>query len=255
MSQSFGRSRRPSPLLHEIQPPSRRLSAHQMLLLTPFGGAIPPGELIRPVEGVARIASSIGASLSLLTAPQRSFGSSSAMRVALGSIGPPRLRHHSLVNPPAAPSPLSSAPMTTIQSASEYSSSESASNASQEGIPNQGENSTTGTLGTVAMTRSNSGPVLTLRELQALQQKDGELGIARGGEWAWMSREGTDDESIDESSARPQTHFLDFTDGYQCGRRDSRLDRRKHRFCLVHLSGVKHQHDSSFPIPLHQWFP
>lgn len=42
------------------------------------------------------------------------------------------------------------------------------------------------------MTRSNSLPVLTLRELEALKQKDGELGIAPGRDWAWMSWE--DDE-------------------------------------------------------------
>jgi hypothetical protein len=51
---------------------------------------------------------------------------------------------------------------------------------------------------TVPMTRSNSLPVLTLRELQALRQKDGELGIARGGEWAWVSRGSYDGEEEDE---------------------------------------------------------
>jgi hypothetical protein len=36
------------------------------------------------------------------------------------------------------------------------------------------------------MMRSNSLPVLTQRELEALQDKDGELGIARGAHWAWV---------------------------------------------------------------------
>lgn len=53
--------------------------------------------------------------------------------------------------------------------------------------------------GTVPMTRSNSLPVLTLRELQALKQKDGELGIARGGEWAWVSREMADEGSAEDT--------------------------------------------------------
>ena len=45
-----------------------------------------------------------------------------------------------------------------------------------------------GTPGTVPMARSNSLPVLTLRELHALKQKYGGVGIVRGGEWAWVSR-------------------------------------------------------------------
>lgn len=40
---------------------------------------------------------------------------------------------------------------------------------------------------TVPMTRYNSLPVLTLRELEAMKEKDGELGIERGGDWAWVS--------------------------------------------------------------------
>lgn len=38
----------------------------------------------------------------------------------------------------------------------------------------------------VDMMRSNSLPVLTQRELDAMQDKDGELGIARGTHWAWV---------------------------------------------------------------------
>ena len=44
------RPRRPSPLLHEIDPPSRRLSAHQMLLLTPFGVSYPPARWTSPAS-------------------------------------------------------------------------------------------------------------------------------------------------------------------------------------------------------------
>ena len=43
--------------------------------------------------------------------------------------------------------------------------------------------------GTVTMSRSTSLPVMTIRELEALKEKDGELGIARGGGWAWVSQE------------------------------------------------------------------
>lgn len=37
--------RRSSGLQRELQQPSRRLSSHQLLLLTPFGGALPAGSL------------------------------------------------------------------------------------------------------------------------------------------------------------------------------------------------------------------
>ena len=159
------RPRRSSSLLREIQPPSRRLSSRQMLLLTPFGGTIPPGAAS---GGMTRAGTSLESS--------RHAGSSSLGRV----------RHMSLNNP-SAPSPLSSAPMTTIRSASEHDSS---CNTSHEG---SGPAEVSPQLpGTVAMTRSNSLPVLTLRELEALKQKDGELGIAPGRDWAWMSWE--DDE-------------------------------------------------------------
>lgn len=55
---------------------------------------------------------------------------------------------------------------------------------------------------TVAMTRCNSLPVLTLRELEAIQEKDGDLGIQRGGHWAWVSREVTVDEDGNEVYAQ-----------------------------------------------------
>ena len=47
--------------------------------------------------------------------------------------------------------------------------------------------------GTVPMTRSNSLPILTYRELDAMMEKDGELGLARGREFAWVSRDPGDE--------------------------------------------------------------
>ncbi|RSH90944.1 hypothetical protein EHS25_010120 [Saitozyma podzolica] len=134
---SGARSRRPSPLLHEIEPPSRRLSAHQVLLLTPFGEAVPQAALA-----------------------------------------------------------LSSNSDQSSEGQSSHAPSREPSN--HDARPDLDES-----LSTVPMTRSNSLPVLTLRELQALKQKDGELGIYRGGDWAWVSRER--DESEDELSVPAMT--------------------------------------------------
>ncbi|WWC70954.1 uncharacterized protein I206_104906 [Kwoniella pini CBS 10737] len=256
-----GRQRRPSPLLHEIQPPSRRLSAHQMLLLTPFGGPLPAGALAGAGgSGMSRGSSSMGHTMS--TAPAKMGNSSNwpgkdssssvtgTNPVQLGreipiagrqpsisgsgqSMGretppanrfPPRSRH-SLGHSMAGPSPLASAPMTTIfsQGSSEGQSSRSQNSSGQEtetnqmfisreeiGIEVRSQRTDGGDVeedvemmsppktrlrllsATVAMTRSNSLPVLTLRELEALKEKDGELGIQRGGDWAWVSRD-TDD--------------------------------------------------------------
>ena len=252
-----GRPRRPSPLLHEIQPPSRRLSAHQVLLLTPFGEPLPGGAPPMPMgrgsfgrtstgdaggTGMTRVPSSQGGSsmtrspssagwstgsvskrgsMGMVTGRDRgsvgmSVGSSAMGRDAppsgmmarenRQSTMPPRTRHHSLANPTAHPSPLSlsSAPMTTILSASDNSSSEGRGSTlpSREPSHGQQDDADEDDLGfvppVVHMTRSNSLPVLTLRELEALKEKDGELGIARGSSWAWVSREGVDDESMDE---------------------------------------------------------
>ncbi|WVW84887.1 hypothetical protein I302_106922 [Kwoniella bestiolae CBS 10118] len=262
-----GRPRRPSPLLHEIQPPSRRLSAHQMLLLTPFGGPLPAGALAGAGGmGMSRGSSSMGHALPTAPArlgsgtsqssgwPRRDSGPSSGASspVPLGrelpvagrpsttsaasSMGreppaanrfPPRSRH-SLAHPVVNPSPLASAPMTTIfsQGSSEGNSSKSrdASNhemernqtfmsrdevgagveprerpeEAEEDIESPPKSRARLLSATVAMTRSNSLPVLTLRELQALKEKDGELGIQRGGDWAWVSRDGDGDGDGDE---------------------------------------------------------
>lgn len=199
------RSRRPSPLLHEIQSPSRRLSSHQVLLLTPFGGAIPAGALSAPAEGMTRGSSRMGSTTPSYprTGPYRPSHSGN-IGISASSLGPPRVRHHSLMNT-TAPSPLSSAPMTTIQSASDLSSSEGASASGHEGHVDTVRTPARMLLETIAMTRSNSLPVSTLRELEALKLKDGELGIARGGEWAWVSREGPEDESADESLVQLRT--------------------------------------------------
>lgn len=39
------------------------------------------------------------------------------------------------------------------------------------------------------MTRSNSLPIMTLNELEALRRRDEDHGIVRGGHWAWVSKE------------------------------------------------------------------
>ncbi|WWC88661.1 uncharacterized protein L201_003574 [Kwoniella dendrophila CBS 6074] len=255
-----GRPRRPSPLLHEIQPPSRRLSAHQMLLLTPFGGPLPAGALSGAGGmGMSRGSSSMGHALPTAPPrlgsesngwPRRDSGAESSSRhnsVQLGrelpaargststspapSIGmgrelpttvnrfPPKVRH-SFAHPAVNPSPLASAPMTTIfsQGSSEGTSSRETSNQdlkrtetfmSRDEIGQETREidedddieppKTRARLlsATVAMTRSNSLPVLTLRELQALKEKDGELGIQRGGDWAWVSRDGDEPDDAD----------------------------------------------------------
>lgn len=194
------RARRSSPLLHEIQPPSRRLSSHQMLLLTPFGGTLPPGALpmggphtaTTGAMGMSRGSSSMGRNPPLPRALPM-VSNPSNLAPPLSRSHPTRTRHLSLMNPTAGPSPLASAPMTTIPSASEHGSSSGPGSAapsreaSEQSIEAERMPSLVGGIpATVPMTRSNSLPVMTLRELQALSQKDGELGIARGGGWAWV---------------------------------------------------------------------
>lgn len=238
-----GRPRRPSPLLHEIQPPTRRLSSHQMLLLTPFGGPIPSSALANPASfnspslqsqtqsgEMARGSSSMGRQRGSMGVPMvgaggagdaggrvaRGLGGSMSSSMAAGpsSMGmdrstpqadpvpplPARIsRHHSIAHQ-ANPSPLSQ-PLTTIQSGSSCSGGTSSHAPSREPSSDEGgdqggfsggESGGGGYLDmleTVPMMRSNSLPVLTLRELEALKEKDGELGIARGSNWAWVSRE------------------------------------------------------------------
>ena len=93
--------------------------------------------------------------------------------------------------------------MTTIPSASDYDSSssgvESASPSREPSHepPERMPSLVGGFPGTVPMTRSSSLPVMTLRELQALKDKDGELGIARGGGWAWVSHQEEEAEDDD----------------------------------------------------------
>lgn len=183
-----GRSRRPSPLLHEIQPPTRRLSSHQVLLLTPFGSPIPDASDMR--RGSSSMGNrsreySMGVSPSSLGPTSMSMGREPSQGVALP---PPRALaprvRHSFAAP--TPSPLSH-PLTTIQSTSETSSATPSREASDHG-PEELE---VVAIGTVAMTRSNSLPVLTLRELEAMKEKDEELGIARGSGWVWVDQEDT----------------------------------------------------------------
>jgi hypothetical protein len=184
-----------------------------MLLLTPFGGALP--EAVSPPTGSAgrmtRGSSSMGGPVSGRSASfgMTSIPSSTGMGRDEPSVarGLPTLssrfnaRHQSLVQ--QNPSPLSQ-PMATIQSASDYGSeSDSSSMAiSRENSDTSGDDDEDGdgraeamarveaarraNAAAVAMMRSNSLPVLTQRELEALQDKDGELGIARGAHWAWV---------------------------------------------------------------------
>lgn len=98
--------------------------------------------------------------------------------------------------------------MTTISSASDHASISSANGASAQASRDASRERWHDDHGddvadedvvplTVPMTRSNSLPVLTLRELQALKDKDGELGINRGGDWAWVSRDHEEDSGDD----------------------------------------------------------
>ena len=258
ISQS-GRPRRSSPLLHEIQPPSRRLSPHQILLLTPFGGSIPSSAFGAPGTGMTRVDSSLGipAPPRLTSTPTPMTSSSSyLMRSTSNALDMPRARHHSLMNP-SAPSPLSSAPMTTIHSVSENSSVESATFVSHErSLDRFAATGTTTIPATVAMTRSNSLPVLTLRELEAQVEKDGELGIRRGGDWAWVSGEGAEEDSEDESSVQSTICAVLKVLIYdlQAGRRYSEHERQHHHIRLFHLPHLNEQYYPTIPVPLHQQF-
>ena len=197
---SSNRARRPSPLLHEIQPPSRRLSSHQMLLLTPFGGPLPIGAL---PEGSGQ-GTSMGRGSSGMGRASNTFNptlmAAQASSIARPPSRHPRPRHRSLGLPSLiGSSPLTSATLATIPSNSDGDSSGPGSASCSRGPSNQSQQSMdidgkvpslVGDIpGTVPMMRSNSLPVLTLRELIALKEKDGELGIARGGGWAWVARE------------------------------------------------------------------
>ncbi|TYJ58331.1 hypothetical protein B9479_000877 [Cryptococcus floricola] len=268
------RPRRPSPHLHEIQPPSRRLSSHQMLLLTPFGGQVPMGTLpglplkregtgmsrgspsLGTAEGVSRSGSrsehsSVPPGLHPRREGRRSQGgrsSGTGVGVGVGAVDlgrdvpvaplvnlPPRVRQSlGAVGSVTHHSPLASAPMTTItsQGSSGESRSQEERGTSSSAFMSRDEvdmarhrkasastphrhSATSGKRAiehsepqvmptTVAMSRFNSLPVLTLRELEALIDKDGELGIQRGGHWAWVSREVKVDEHGNEVDKFPQ---------------------------------------------------
>lgn len=210
------RTRRSSPILHEIQRPSRRLSSHQMLLLTPFGGPVPAEAMSSGAGAMARGSSSMGGTSPAPTpgfvsgyrmSPMVPSGSSvgmgreldtqpsSAAAAAAGPSRPPRFgtRHQSLMAPPVNPSPLSQ-PLATIPSGSESGNSSRAlsrEHSQDEDGDQLGplDSGPPAAANVVPMTRSNSLPVLTLREVDALREKDGELGIARGTHWAWVSNE------------------------------------------------------------------
>lgn len=259
-------SHRPSPRLHEIQPPSRRLSTHQMLLLTPFGGQLPATALTTPggplgmlrvsskasiPEGVAVSAgflerSSIGLSVSMKGSRSNRGSlmevSSSSMGLGIG-IGTGALdMSKNLSSTPMSHLPtrscqplsagsgvINSSPLVSAPTSSQALVSRPGDQRDPKRERTQPPRSTTGMPhgpraadksannheidgrlqlmpATVAMTRCNSLPVLTLRELEAIQEKDGDLGIQRGGHWAWVSREVTVDEDGNEVYA--QSFFL-----------------------------------------------
>ncbi|ORX37226.1 hypothetical protein BD324DRAFT_434088 [Kockovaella imperatae] len=189
---------------HEIQPPSRRLSSHQMLLLTPFGSNVPdgifvPGEsssfMTRNVPISAEM--SVGSSSNMTRMRTKSVGRSqdprtstfpppSGMRRGSSRMGSPSSSNMQVANP----SSLVSAPMSTIPSASE---SETEIEAAHGHHVESGASVYPVFIGdhlsTVPMTRSTSSPVMSLQALEELKRKDGELGIARGGMWAWISHD------------------------------------------------------------------
>lgn len=185
-----------------------------------------PGSGVGPGTGeMARGTSSMGSSRPIRSTGMASQTSSIGMgRDSVPTVSsnrrslpgfPTRLtstRHQSLVQP-VNPSPLSQ-PLSSIPSGSEQGSESGSSQ------PVSREHSSTGDTdgegrdelgplegagmrmpvpmpmpvqtGTVPMMRSNSLPVLTLRELDAMKDKDGELGISRDMHWAWVSN-GEDD--------------------------------------------------------------
>jgi hypothetical protein len=183
-----------------------------MLLLTPFGTM--PMEALNgpgPGAGMTRISSNMGGPNQTQVRAASMGMSSNQSSMGMGRDDGQRplptlssrfnARHQSL-GQSIYPSPLSQ-PLATIQSASDYGSE---SDSSSLAISREPSNSST-TDGeeekesdrrsvarsmnhvVVDMMRSNSLPVLTQRELDAMQDKDGELGIARGSHWAWVSQE------------------------------------------------------------------
>ena len=124
---------------------------------------------------------------------------------------PTRLRHSLATSAPHAgpsrPSPLAAShPMGTISSGSDTDRTLSNGRAAPSGSrpssrdpytseelqddmdePGQVHLLALSLATAVPMTRFNSLPVLTMRELEAMREKDGELGIERGGDWAWVS--------------------------------------------------------------------
>lgn len=248
----------PSPGLHEIQPPNGRLSAHQMLLLTPFGGQLPATALSTPggSSGMSRVSSnanipeglaisagfhersSAGSSISMKCG--RSNGgslmevSSSSMGLGISTgAGALDMSKDMSLTPmsrlPTRPCQPLSAGSDTIHPSPPVSASENSQvllsrqgnewdlkqERSQSPISGTGMRHDPGVADksannydvdgrlqlmppTVAMTRCNSLPVLTLRELQAIREKDGDSGIQRGGHWAWVSREVIVDEDGNE---------------------------------------------------------
>ncbi|AFR98643.1 hypothetical protein C343_06621 [Cryptococcus neoformans C23] len=252
-------SRQHSPRSHEIQSPSGRLSAHQMLLLTPFGGQLPATALSTPGGslGMSRVSSNANipeaVAISADSHERSSAGSSVSMKcgrsdcgslmevssssIGLGigtgaealdmskdmslspmsrlptrpcqplNVGSDTIQPSSPVSGPASFQVLLSRPDNEQDLKQERSQSPVSGTGLRHGprVANKSANNNDADDGrlqlmppTVAMTRCNSQPVLTLRELQAIREKDGDLGIQRGGHWAWVSREVMVDEDGNE---------------------------------------------------------
>ncbi|KAL7419853.1 hypothetical protein Q5752_005769 [Cryptotrichosporon argae] len=155
--------------VHEIQPP-RRLSNHQVLLLTPFGAPIP----LPDRRGSAA-----------------SIGSSSMVRESstmVRDVPVSRSRQNSLASLAGARRSPRSQPLATINSGSTHGSDD-------DDDEDEEDDTTDAHIAilpsTVPMTRSNSVPVLSLAEVALLRARDAELGISRGQEFAWVSRVGS----------------------------------------------------------------
>ena len=195
-------NRRSSAVFHEIQPPPRKgLSSHQLLLLTPFGDSV-LGQSTDMSASASHMTRGVGRDPFL-------FHSSMKTRARANTGGSSRTGTSSPLRPPYRPLmrsglPGASAPMSTIPSIAESNPSSENDRHSRDRAENtdrveqgtslaSGPQRGAGRVETVAMARSNSHPVLTLRALEALKDRDGNLGIARGSNWAWISQEPGDD--------------------------------------------------------------
>ncbi len=203
---SMTSSRRPS-LIHELHlqsstTTSRPLSSHQLMLLTPFGSPIPsissPSLKRSPQENEKEI--------DVESSPKRQLKSGRPVSPS----GYARKRGSA---PVALPSHRRQ-PSTTASdqhyprpaSPSHFSRAPTSSSTLRTQAPTTDPTPSTPILGNnddsrappvptqlsplavhVPMTRSLSLPILTLSELEALREKEADLGIVRNEGWAWVS--------------------------------------------------------------------